>query len=325
MLTDETRQDRKTRDGLVDAIMAFLAGGDLLTLADVRSALEREIDDAGPAALRGLSGRLAETGDGWDYYPPDPLARRIHHLLADRLLQPGSSLTGVEHVAAVDGKPVTVFANHLSYADANLLEILLHRSGGDALASRLTALAGPKVFTSRRRRFSSLCFGAIKTPQNADVSTGEAVMRARDVARAARRAIDAAQERLAAGDALVVFGEGTRSRSRGMQPMLAGVTRYLDEPHAWILPAGIVGTDGLFPIGEDALHPVQITVRIGRPFAAATLRACAREDRRLMVDAVGVAVAELLPSEYQGVYAERAGEFDDARHVLAECRQRDRI
>jgi 1-acyl-sn-glycerol-3-phosphate acyltransferase len=308
-----------SRDELVTAIMAFLSGGDLLTLDDIRSALEREIDEAGPDALRCLKERLAVVDDGWDYHPPDPLARRIHHFLAGRLLEPGSTLTGIEHVGAVAGKPVALFANHLSYSDANLIEILLHRSGGTSLADRLTALAGPKVFTSRRRRFSSLCFGAIKTPQNPDVSSGEAMMSPREVARAARRTIDAALERLRAGDAIVIFGEGTRSRTCEMQPLLAGVTRYLDEPGTWVLPVGITGTEGLFPI-DDALHAVRIVVQVGRPFAAAALRDAANGDRRLEVDAIGLAVADELPVAYRGVYGNRTGELDAARSVLTASR-----
>ena len=316
-----SRQVPRTRDDLIDAIIAFLAGQDLLTLDDIRAGLEREIDGAGPDALLCLQRRLAEAGDEWAYRQRDPLARRIHHLLADRLLQPDSALIGIEHVIAVDGKSVAVFANHLSYADANLFEILLHRSGCDALADRLTALAGPKVFSSRRRRFSSLCFGAIKTPQNADVSSGEAVMSVRDVARAARRTIDAARERLLAGDALVIFAEGTRSRTRELQPLLAGATRYLDEPGTWVLPIGIVGTEGLFPIGDEALHPVRIVVQVGPPFEADALRLHAGGNRRLMMDAIGLAIAELLPPGYQGVYARGDVEPNDARRVLSDSRR----
>jgi 1-acyl-sn-glycerol-3-phosphate acyltransferase len=110
--------------------------------------------------LTNLKRRLGDDDEGWTYYERDPLARRIHHLLADRLLHPGSALVGIEHAAAVDGKPVVVFANHLSYADANLIEILLHRSGGGALADRLNGARGsegiqqptPAVFQPVLRR-----------------------------------------------------------------------------------------------------------------------------------------------------------------------------
>jgi 1-acyl-sn-glycerol-3-phosphate acyltransferase len=302
-------------DALVDAIMAFLAPGDDSVRGDVRAALEREIAQAGRAALVSLKERLAAAAD-WDFYPPDPLARRIHHVLADRLLQRDSTLTGLEHVAAVANAPVVLFANHLSYADANLIEALLQRSGGSALAARLTAIAGPKVFTDRLRRFSSLCFGTIKTPQSTNLSSDEAVMSARDVARAARRSIELAHERLSRGDALLVFGEGTRSRTGRMQQILVGAARYVERPGIWILPVGIAGTDALFPIGAGRLHSVRIDVRIGRPLEAAALRKRAGRDRRLMVDAIGVAIAQLLPEKYRGVYASDVP-LDDARRVLA--------
>jgi len=308
------------RETLVGAILEFLSGHALLAVDDVRAALAREIDAAGRAGLAALKANL--TADhGWEYYPPDPLAKRIHHLLADRLLSPESGLTGLDHVHAVDGRPVTIFANHLSYSDANLMEILLERAGGGRLAARLTALAGPKIFTSRQRRFSSLCFGTVKVPQSAEVSSEEAVLSAREVARAARQSIDAALDRLAAGDALILFGEGTRSRTGGMQRLLPGVARYLDVPNVAVLPMGIVGTDELFPVGDAEVHPARVVIRVGAPIEAARLEASAGRDRRLIVDAIGLAIAELLPDAHQGAYAERTG-LEDAGRVLADARRR---
>ena len=209
MSSMEARPTGLTRDVLIGAILEFLAEKDLLAREDIRAALAREIDRAGLDALLALKARLV-ADSGWDYYPRDPLAQRIHHLLADRFLDHGSELREAHHVTRVANAPVVIVANHLSYADANVIEVLLQRAGGAELANRLTALAGPKVFTSHARRFSSLCFGTVKVPQSADVASDEAVLNGREVARAARRSIAVARERLQNGDALLLFGEGTR-------------------------------------------------------------------------------------------------------------------
>jgi 1-acyl-sn-glycerol-3-phosphate acyltransferase len=294
------------RDALISYITAFLAGYDAATLDGIRATLHREMDAAGPEALARLNERLVAAGADWGYYPRDPLARRIHHMLADRVLEKDSALHGLDHIGAVAGVPVVIFANHLSYSDANVLEVLLHRTGAGELADRLTVIAGPKVYSSLKRRFSSLCFSTIKTPQSSGLSSEDAVMNPREVARAARRSIDAAHERLSLGDALLVFGEGTRSRTTGMQPLLMGVTRYLEVPGTWVLPIGITGSETLFPIGDDTVHSVKIVARVGAPIEARELTERAGGDRRVIIDAIGAAIAQLLPPEYRGVYANTA-------------------
>ncbi|MGE3274636.1 MAG: lysophospholipid acyltransferase family protein [Vicinamibacterales bacterium] len=300
---------------LVEAIVGFLTSRDLLAAADIRAVLAREIAEAGPAALVTLKARLAEDA-GWEYYPRDPLAQRIHHLLADRYLSADSAVEGAGRLSGFDTAPLAILANHLSYADANAVEVLLQRAGAGAIADRLTAIAGPKVFTSRERRFSSLCFGAIKVPQSAEVSSEEAVLNPREVARAARRAIDIAHGRLHAGDALLIFAEGTRSRAATMQPMLSGVARYLEVPGTWVVPVGLTGTETLFPVDGSALQPGRVTLRVGAPFPADALLSAAGGDRRLAMDAAGLAIAGLLPAHYRGVYRD-GGEYADARAVLA--------
>jgi 1-acyl-sn-glycerol-3-phosphate acyltransferase len=310
------------REALISAITTFLAGQDAQSLAAIRDILVHEIDKAGPRALFRLDRRLQRAGADWGYYHRDPLARRIHHVLADRLLQQESVLEGAEHLSRLAGRPVVIVANHLSYSDANLIEVLLRRGGAAELADRLTVIAGPKVYSSLQRRFSSLCFGTIKTPQSSGLSSDEAVMNRREVARAAHHSIEIAHQRLRLGEALLVFGEGTRSRSGQMQRLLPGVARYLGSERIWILPAGVAGTDAMFPIGEPGLNPVPCVVRLGRPIDAGKLRERCGDDRRLMMDVLGLLIAGLLPATYRGVYgtsvpASDEADLADARRAMA--------
>lgn len=301
---------------LIATVTAFLSRQDEPTRAAIQALLAREMHDAGDAAVATLCARLADAGSDWHHYPADPLARRVHETVAEVILSDDSQLTGLAHAEAVAGRPAIICANHLSYADANLLQILLHRAGGDALGKRLTVMAGPKVYSDLKRRFSSLCFATIKTPQSATLSSEDAVMTSRDVARAARKAIELAHERIRLGEALLVFGEGTRSRTRAMQQMLAGVARYLEVPGALVLPAGITGTERLFPIAAETVEPVRVTVRLGPPIAAEALLQHAARDRRLTMDVVGLAIARLLPPDYRGVYAGAAGDLGRAAGIL---------
>lgn len=290
------------RDSLIAAITAFLARTQRFDLDGIPGTLEREIDAAGNEALSTLALRLSNTGSGWGYYPADPLARRLHYVLAERVLSENPVVTGLEHLSGVRQEPVVIFANHLSYSDANLLEVVLRRAGFGDVSDRLAVVAGPKVYANVRRRFSSLCFGTIKVPQSTSVSSEDAIMSARDVAVAARESIDAARDRLQQGDALLIFPEGTRSRSGGMQPLLQGATRYLDGFDGRILPVGITGTENLFPIDETALAPVPIAVHIGATVSARELWDQTGGSRRAMIDRIGAAIAALLPQQYQGEY-----------------------
>ena len=289
---------------LADAIVAFVARKSGIDHARVRPIVDSAIAEAGgERAVARLQASLARPSDAWSYYPGDPLARRVHHRLAGVVLPEPPATSGAAHLESVRGRAVILVANHLSYSDANVIEYLMHRIGYGEIADRLAVIAGPKVYSDIGRRFSSLCFGTIKSPQNEAVSSGEAAMSARDVALAARQTLATAHTRVAGGDALLVFPEGTRSRNGGMQPWLPGVARYFEGDHVLIVPIGLRGTEHMFAIGEERLGPAHITMSIGAPFTVGSVRAVTGDNRRRFVDMLGAAVARELPPQYRGWYS----------------------
>jgi 1-acyl-sn-glycerol-3-phosphate acyltransferase len=293
------------REPLVETIVRFMSREQTADTDAIRTCVENVVNEEGDGAIESLSELLSRAGSEWTYYPPSALARRIHYALAARVLDPEPVVRGAEHLEDVRRAQVVLMANHLSYSDANLIDVVLHNLGVNELADRLTVVAGPKVYSTITRRFSSLCFGTIKVPQNADRSSAEAVMSPRDVARAARRSIAVAHERLRLGEALLVFPEGTRSRTATMQPFLAGTARYLESPacpDVVVLPVGIVGTERLFPVHSAALNPVAVMVHFGAPIRVDQLRSRVGNDRRHVMDAIAHAVAHLLPPKYRGAY-----------------------
>ena len=288
---------------LIDNIASFVAHKAGVKLDAAQACVENTLHRFGPDAVNALRSRLSHGADQWSYYPPDPVAREIHYALAPVVLKDAPLVAGIAHLDTVRDKPVVIVCNHLSYSDANVIQVLLHERGRRDITERLTVVAGPKVYSALPRRFSSLCFGTIKSPQNEQLSTGDAAMPAREVALAARQTIAAAEARLRAHDALLIFPEGTRSRTATLGPFLSGVARYFTLDGLWVVPMGLQGTERMFAIGEETLASVPIVLTIGEPIPVAAIRRAAGTDRRAFVNHLGRRVAAVLPPEYRGSYA----------------------
>ena len=217
---------------------------------------------------------------------PAPLRRGTVRLAVDVPWRLFARLE-VEGLEKLPPGPCLFVANHLSNADG----ITLAR----ALAPRrVFFLAGVKL---KGTALTRLGLEAVDTifikPGTADI---EALRKALEV--------------LKRGDSVVLFPEGTRSRTGALQPARRGASLLALKGKVPVVPVALTGTEVLLPIddadmGGELLRRSLVRVRIGDPVDAASLAAQAAEGedkRQVLVDALMRRIAGLLPPEYRGVY-----------------------
>ena len=177
--------------------------------------------------------------------------------------------------------PVLVIANHLNLVDPPLL--------GVSLGRKVVFMAKKELF---RFRFIGYFIGGLGA---FPVHRGQLD----------RKALRQAGQVLADGLALVMFPEGMRSRSGRLRPAFPGSALIALRSGVPILPVGITGTQRIRGITWLLRRP-QIIVNIGRPFhlPPASSKLTKVELARLTNYIMG-RIAELLPLEYRGNYAEQ--------------------
>ncbi|HEY3369023.1 MAG TPA: lysophospholipid acyltransferase family protein [Symbiobacteriaceae bacterium] len=217
---------------------------------------------------------------------PRGLRRRLIRLLVEvvfrRLVT--EEISGKSQIP--DG-PCLFVCNHLSNADA----LALYRA---LRPKQVFFLAGVKLQDVLLTRIGSDAVDTIPIrPNSPDVE-------------ALKRAV----ETLKSGRSVLIFPEGTRSRTGCLIRAKKGAALIARRAGVPIVPIGLTGSEKFMPINEqdmggEGLRRATITVRVGPPFAAADL-ACApadgEDERQLLADAMMRKVASLLPPEYRGVY-----------------------
>jgi 1-acyl-sn-glycerol-3-phosphate acyltransferase len=228
-------------------------------------------------------------------YPANPECRRLSRVWCrDVVLDP--QVEGAEHLRdAVEAGPTMVVCNHLSYFDTSATDAVLAWSGHPDLADRLMAAAGPKVYQDLFRLIAASCLNTLPVPQSTTLAHTEKLS-ARELARKASESLDAARDAMTAGFVLLLYPEGSRSRTGRLGSFLRGVHRYLScLPDLSIVPLAIDGTERVMPVATTKLHPGPVRLRFGAP-----LRATGREEERAragreLLAAAHASVAALLP------------------------------
>ena len=127
---------------------------------------------------------------------------------------------------------------------------------------------------------------------------------------AARRSIDEAARRIKAGQSVVIFPEGTRTRDGRLGSFKKGGFHLAIDSGADIVPMAIKGSRELMPPGSPLIRSGQVRLQIGEPISTAGLGPA---DRDRMVKLVRARIAEMLgeppapPEQTQSVSKSPAG------------------
>ena len=236
---------------------------------------------------------IRQVGSDTRVWPADP---RLRPLARDYCAQifTETSVEGLDHLrGALEAGPVLLLGNHLAYIDSLAIDNALLRAGEEALADRVVSVAGPKVYTDLFRRLAAACLHTVPAPQSTQLAH-TARLSNKELARLALASLTAARGALREGKAILLFGEGSRTRTGRLQPFVRGVHRYLGlVPDLAVVPFALTGADRVMPVGIERMTPHPIHVRFGAP-----VRVADEEGTRQALATTWSRVAGLLPASH---------------------------
>jgi 1-acyl-sn-glycerol-3-phosphate acyltransferase len=106
------------------------------------------------------------------------------------------------------------------------------------------------------------------------------------------------------GKMLGMFPEGTRNRERGLTRGRNGAVRIAVQTNAPIVPAAVTGISEFSKNWANPFRRPLVTVKFGAPIYLPQGVSITADEFQQYTDQVMVAVADLLPPELRGVYAE---------------------
>ncbi|MBI2781197.1 MAG: 1-acyl-sn-glycerol-3-phosphate acyltransferase [Chloroflexi bacterium] len=210
--------------------------------------------------------------DGWQFSGAASFAREA----TARLFGPlfgwylrGPRVYGAEHLAELD-EPVIVCPTHASHLDTSALRLAL----GPGHRRRLAPAVAADYFSANRVRwFFAAWLGAFQFVRSASPDS-----------------MAAAEALLKRGWNILVFPEGTRTRTGEVGAFRPGVGLIAKRSGRPVLPVLITGTHGILPPGAWLPRRGTVEVRFGAPMSVAP-----GEDARGFVARLDAAVHALRP------------------------------
>lgn len=217
---------------------------------------------------------------------PQGIIRYIGSKASDFLLYKYAKLevTGNELLSERIGKPTIFIANHLSNVDGIVLNKILKKNN-------VTFMAGTKL---NANPLTAIFLKIVKhipiSPNSAD-----------------RNAIKKALDVLSMGESILIFPEGTRSRSGSMIKGKKGFLLLARLSKADIVPIAIEGTELLLPVnqndmGKETPQHATVKINIGQPFQLEKKNHTFENWDEECVSTAMRKIAQMLKPEYQGVY-----------------------
>jgi len=262
----------------------FVDNAELAARAEerVRQTLEASTDEEIVETLRAFGA----AGKEYQPYPAATVLRRISRAYVP-LPCGDARAEGLDHLEAVRGRNQIWICNHLSYVDTQVTDALT--SLDSDLADEVLVVAGPKVYTEPFRRLAAVALNTLMVAQSSQLTHNASGLSPREIAAIAINSLKQAAEWRATRGPVLLYPEGSRSRSGRLGPFLRAAARYARGVEV-VVPVAITGSEKLFAY-DERMRPAEVSLSFGEAFVPGPGKTAALEE-------AWERIAAMLPEAY---------------------------